>query len=129
MNYYNPYYMYPYMNMTRGISGGIASGAARSGGLFSRLFNSNITFDSILNGAQRVLNITNQALPLVKQAGPIVKNAKTMFKIMNEFNKTDTPKPSTITKSQAPTKIIDAPKEDIKESPKPTSHNNLTFFQ
>ena len=124
MNFYNPYSVYPYMNA--------ATTTARTGGLFSRLFGSNITFSSILNGTQKVLNITNQALPLVKQAGPIFKNAKTMFKVMNEFNRTDAPKS---TNTIIPTKV-DTPTQTKKviEIEQPTqntniSNNNLTFFQ
>lgn len=77
MNYYNPYFSYPY--------------AATSGtGLFSRL-TSNFSFSGLLNGVQKTLNIANQAIPVVKQIGPVMKNAKTMFRVMNEFKKIDTP--------------------------------------
>lgn len=78
MNYYNPYFMggYPY--------------TASQTGLFSRLFNG-INFSNILSGTQKTLNIVNQAIPLVKQAKPIISNARTMFRIMNEFKKVDTP--------------------------------------
>ena len=51
-----------------------------------------INFGSILNGTQRTLSIVNQAIPLVKQVSPVVKNARTMFRVMNEFKKVDTPK-------------------------------------
>lgn len=79
MNYFNPYYMsYPTM------------GVAPKTGLFKGLLG-NINFSSVLSGTSKTLNIVNQALPLVKQAGPIMKNAKTMFRVMNEFKKIDTP--------------------------------------
>lgn len=74
MNFYNPYY---YMTPV-------------SNGLFSSLRNG-INWSGILNGTQRTLNLINQAIPLVKQAAPMVRNAKTMFKVMNEFKKVDTP--------------------------------------
>ena len=77
MNYYNPYFNYPYAT---------TSGA----GLFSRL-TSNFSFSGLLNGVQKTLNIANQAIPVVKQIGPVMKNAKTMFRVMNEFKKIDTP--------------------------------------
>lgn len=78
MNYYNPYFsMYPYLS------------SAPKLGLFSRIFGSNFNFGTILSGTQKTLNIVNQTIPLVKQAGPVIKNAKTMFKVMNEFKKTD----------------------------------------
>lgn len=82
MNYYNPYFtMYPYMNM------------ATRPGLFSRIATGlrNINFSSILSGTQRTLNVVNQTIPLVKQVRPVFRNAKTMFKVMNEFKKVNTP--------------------------------------
>ena len=123
MNYYNPYYMYPYMN--------IPTTAAKTG-LFSRLFGGNLNFTSILNGTQRVLNITNQAIPLVKQAVPIVKNAKTMFKVMSEFNKpekttqtvTETNNTSRTNNNTLNNSIAN---NNNSINNKPT--NNLTFFQ
>lgn len=73
MNFYNPYYM-PYTNISRGIFGNLGR----------------INFSSILSEAQKTLNFVNQAIPVMKEISPMVKNAKTMFKVMNEFNKTDT---------------------------------------
>lgn len=82
MNYYNPYF---YTMPTSIIE------SAPKVGLLSRIFGrSGITFSSILNGTQKVLNVANQAIPLVKQARPMVNNAKTMFRIMNEFKRSDT---------------------------------------
>ena len=79
MNYYNPYfYTIPTTLTTPRV------------GLFSRLFGgSGITFGGILNGAQRALNFANQAIPLVKQVRPMIGNAKTMFKVMNEFKRSE----------------------------------------
>lgn len=77
MNYYNPYFY------------SIPSAMAMPRmGLFRSLF-SGFNFSSVLNGTQRALNIVNQTIPLVKQAKPVLKNAKTMFKVMNEFKKSD----------------------------------------
>ena len=95
MNFYNPYYnMYPY----------VTSQIAKPG-IMSRLFGGlkGINFSSILSGTQKTLGIVNQTIPLVKQATPIVKNAKTMFKVMNEFKKVDTP--NTNTKSEKNSKV------------------------
>ena len=78
MNFYNPYY-YTMPTVNYGLGRGLFGGAARGG----------INWSSILNGAQRTLNLVNQAIPLVKQAAPMVRNAKTMFKVMNEFKKAD----------------------------------------
>ncbi|MEG0826344.1 MAG: VrrA/YqfQ family protein [Bacilli bacterium] len=79
---YNPYYFSPYMSMP----------AAKTG-LFSSLFKGagSIKWASILGGTQKVLNVANQAIPVIKQISPVMKNAKTMFKVMNEFKKVDTP--------------------------------------
>lgn len=97
MNYYNPYFqMYPYYEIPQKM------------GLFSRIFG-NLNFGSILNGTQKTLNIVNQGIPLIKQFKPVLNNAKTMFKVMNEFKKTETP-------SIVPEKI------------EKNSLNNPTFF-
>ena len=81
MNYYNPYYnLYPMVITPSKV------------GIFSKLLGgSSLSFSSILNNAGKALNVANQAIPLIKQATPIVKNAKTMFKVMNEFKKVETP--------------------------------------
>lgn len=90
MNYYNPYfYSIPSM-----------AGNVGKVGLFSRLFGSSgITLGGILNGTQRALNFANQAIPFVKQVKPMIGNAKTMFKVMNEFKKTERGKNTTISTS------------------------------
>lgn len=82
MNYYNPYfYSMPTTLTTPKV------------GLFSRLLGrSGITFGGILNGTQRALNFANQAIPFVKQVRPMIGNAKTMFKVMNEFKRSEKPK-------------------------------------
>ena len=79
MNYYNPYFYtaYPY------------AASVPKVGLFSRIFGANASFSSLLGGTQKVLNVANQAIPLIQQVKPMVGNAKTMFKVMNEFKKTD----------------------------------------
>ena len=81
MNYYNPYFYT--------MPASIAESTPKVG-LLTRLFGrSGVTLSSILNGTQKVLNVANQAIPLVKQARPMVNNAKTMFRIMNEFKRSD----------------------------------------
>ena len=85
MNFYNPYY-YMMPTATSGLGRGLLGGAIRGG----------INWSSILNGAQRTLGLVNQAIPLVKQAAPMVRNAKTMFKVMNEFKKVETPTNNTM---------------------------------
>ena len=113
MNYYNPYFMYPYMTNT-----------ISRPGLFSRIFGGirGINFGNILSGTQKTLNIVNQTIPLVKQASPVVKNAKTMFKVMNEFKKVDTPSKKQIHKNN----VINENK-DI-ENYKTISNEGPTFF-
>ena len=81
MNYYNPYFYTMPTNLVT---------TTPKVGLLTRIFGrSGTTFSSILSGTQKVLNVANQAIPLVKQAKPMVNNAKTMFRIMNEFRKSD----------------------------------------
>ena len=79
MNYY-PYYNFPYTSIAQ---------VPKVGGLKS-LFGG-IKWSSILSGTQKTLNVVNQAIPIIKQAGPVINNAKTMFRVMNEFKKVDTP--------------------------------------
>ncbi len=100
MNYYNPYFsMYPYASSTL------------KTGLFSKLFSSikGINFSSIISGTGKTLNVINQALPLVKQAKPVLNNAKTMFKVMNEFKKVNTP---TINKKKENISTITSKKQE-----------------
>lgn len=90
MNYYNPYF-YNIPNY--------AYTMAPKVGLFSRLFGGGkLSLGSILNGTQKTLGFINQAIPVVKQATPIVKNAKTMFRVMNEFKKSDKPRQNTFSR-------------------------------
>lgn len=83
MNYYMPYF-----NMSPNVAPMISRGASR--GLFSRLLGG-INWSSILSNTQKTLGIVNQAIPMVKQISPMMKNAKTMFKVMNEFKRIETP--------------------------------------
>lgn len=81
MNYYNPY-----MNFSPA-----ASIPAAKTGLLSGIFKNGLNWGSILTNTQKTLGIVNQAIPVIKQVSPVLKNAKTMFKIMNEFKRVDTP--------------------------------------
>lgn len=103
MNYY-----YPYMNIP-----------TSSTGLLSKIFKNGINWSTILTNTQKTLNIVNQTIPLVKQVGPVVNNAKTMFKVMNEFKKVETPKNNT---SRTIEKIDNTTNSSI-------NNNNPTFFQ
>ena len=85
MNYYTPYFnMYPNM-----ISN-VAPTVNASKGFFSRLLGG-LNWGTILNNTQKTLNLVNQAIPVIKQVSPVMKNAKTMFKVMNEFKRIDSP--------------------------------------
>lgn len=80
MNYYYPYMgYYPYASIPQ------------KAGLFSSLFKGG-GLSSIISGTQKTLGVINQAIPVIKQVKPVMNNAKTMFKVMNEFKKADTPK-------------------------------------
>lgn len=108
MNYYLPYGNMPYLANT-----------AKTG-LLSKIFRNGINWSTILTNTQKALNIVNQTIPVVKQMGPMMNNAKTMFKIMSEFKKVDTPNTS-IKKEK--TQAIEQ-KKIIKKS-----NSSPTFFQ
>lgn len=113
MNYYPYFNGLPYMT---------AAPVARTG-LFGNLFRG-INFSSILSGTQKTLGIVNQAIPLVKQAKPILNNAKTMFHVMNEFKKVDTPVTTEVTSNS-----IQSTQEDTTEAVNTNINNGITFFQ
>lgn len=110
MNYYFPYGTIPYIENTT------------KTGLLNKIFKTGINWSSILSNTQKTLNVVNQTIPVIKQMGPMVNNAKTMFKIMNEFKKVDTPKQ----KKQENKKIIE--KKETISTPQ-INYNNPTFFQ
>lgn len=118
---YGPYMGMPYMNM---------ASSATKGGLFSKLFGS-INFGSILTNTQRTLNIVNQAIPVIKQVQPVIKNAKTMFKVMNEFKRNDTPNNTTNTKNinnQVASNNTINNNNDEPSNVESTNGNGPTFF-
>lgn len=81
MNYYMPYSnINPYI-----------TSLPKKAGLLSGIFKNGINWGSILTNTQKTLNIINQTIPVIKQVRPVITNAKTMFKIMNEFKKVETP--------------------------------------
>lgn len=116
MNYYNPYFSYPYMG----------TAPVSSGGIFSKLFGKNLNWSSILSGTQKTLGVVNQAIPIVKQVSPVMKNARTMFRIMNEFKKVDT---SPINTTDNTTSNDDILKDEPQTYTTYSSNNNgPTFF-
>ena len=135
MNYYNPYFY----------SMPSAAASASKVGLLSKLFGkTGTTLSGILSGTQKVLGVANQAIPLVKQVGPMMNNAKTMFKIMNEFKRSDI-KPKTnsfknqtnleanninpeIVNSDNTSKKDNVLNEDINSNSVQDYNNGLTFF-
>lgn len=116
MNYYPYFNGIPYMT---------AAPVARTG-LFGNLFRG-INFSSILSGTQKTLGIVNQAIPLVKQAKPVLNNAKTMFRVMNEFKKVDTP---TAVEEVATTSTVSQNVKEVStENVNSNVNNGITFFQ
>lgn len=115
MNYYNPYFsMYPY------------TASPATTGLASRVLGggSGIKWGSILSGTQKVLGVANQAIPMIKQVSPVVKNAKTMFRVMNEFKKVDSP-----TTTPSVSSNDSASEESTNKVEQSTSYNDgPTFF-
>ena len=124
MNYYNPYYHFPtYMMNTaptsRGLLGGIgAAKALRSG----------INWGTILNNIQRGLGIANQAIPVIKQVTPVMKKTKTMFQVMNEFKKVDTPVSNNRTTTPAEQMANNSSNHEKTNTSTPTIHNNGPVF-
>lgn len=115
MNYY------PYFN---GIPYMAATSSAKTG-IFKSLFGG-LNLSSIINGTQKALGIVNQAIPLIKQAKPVLNNAKTMFKVMNEFKKAETPISNDITVSNQNKEAI----QQTIETKTPSYQNNgPVFFQ
>ena len=83
MNYYSPYFGYTpsYINPTnKGILNGLLGGVK------------GINWSNILSNIQKTLGIVNQTIPMVRQISPIMNNAKTMFRVMNEFKRIETPR-------------------------------------
>jgi len=115
MNYYPYFNGLPY----------VAPTAARTG-IFSNLLKG-INFGSILNGTQKTLGIINQAIPLVKQAKPVLNNAKTMFRVMNEFKKVDTP--ATVEAVSNTSTTVPTVNEISNEIVNNNVNNGITFFQ
>lgn len=115
MNYYNPYFYTMPM-------------ATQKVGLFSRLFGSSgITLSGIFNGTQKALNFANQAIPLVKQVKPMIGNAKTMFKVMNEFKRSE--KPSTKLNTEMKKTIENSNNNTLVDEKKEENYSNgPTFF-
>lgn len=65
----------------------MAGATTRGMGLFSRITNSirSINWGSLLNNANKTLDVVNQAIPLVRQAGPMVSNMRSMLRIAKAF--------------------------------------------
>lgn len=114
MNFYNPYYMSLPIASSRGISS-----------LFGR---GGLNFGSLLNGAQRTLGLINQAIPLIKQAAPMVRNAKTMFQVMNEFKKVETPNENESVGNQVNTESSPKVKQDELVQMNSVNDSGPTFF-
>lgn len=114
MNYYFPYSNIPMSTST-------------NAGLLSKIFKNGINWSTILSNTQKTLNIVNQTIPVIKQMGPVMNNAKTMFKLMNEFKKVETPKQNTKKEINDKQEKND---EKIKDSIKKEElSNNPVFFQ
>ena len=109
----------------------LTSSATRPG-LFSRLLGgaSGIKWSSILNGTQKTLNILNQGIPLVRQASPLMKNAKTMFRLMNEFKKVDTPTTASVgsVSNDVVSNIKPDPLEPVVSNVTSSANEGPTFF-
>ena len=65
---------------------------------------------------------------MVKQVSPIVNNAKTMFKIMNEFKKVDTPAPTNNQTNTSSKQEQNNNETNIDNNSIDTNNNGPTFF-
>ena len=124
MNFYNPYYSIPTLN-----------NSVTKVGLLSRLFGgSGLTFGKILTGTERALNFANQAIPLIKQVKPMIGNAKTVFKVMNEFKRSENPNSNIRNNNSNINNDIAIPannninNETINDNSKQNEYNSPTFF-
>lgn len=113
MNYYMPYFNMNPNVVTPMVSKGISKG------LFSKLLGG-LNWSSILSNTQKTLGIVNQAIPMIKQISPVMKNAKTMFKVMNEFKRVDSPNQGNKTEN-----IIQ--ETNISTTNEPKLVNNITY--
>ncbi len=118
MNYYNPYFMMaPMSNVARpGILGMLSGGAGRG-----------FSLSSIISGTQKTLGLVNQAIPIVKQVAPVMKNAKTMFRVMNEFKKVDTPTNNISDNTVVDNTAVSESSTDVKDEVS-VSSGGPTFF-
>lgn len=57
--------------------------------LFSSLMSSNATksIDTIITGAQKILNVYEKAKPIINQSKPMIDNIRTTFKVAKAFKK------------------------------------------
>lgn len=110
MNFYNPYSFYP---MTAPARQGLFSSITR--GLRG------IQWGNVLNNTSRALNIINQAIPAIRQISPMVKNARTMFHVMSELNRSDSPVQQTEASNQMNAQTTSTPSQsEVPEQMGPT---------
>jgi len=121
MNYYNPYFSTIPYNYTPTVS--------TSRGLLRGLFGGG-KLSTFINGTQKTLGIINQAIPIVKQISPVMKNAKTMFKVMNEFKKVETPIRANSNQSTNNNQVINTNQQANVELSTTRTNDNIgpTFF-
>lgn len=114
--YYNFPFMMPHTN----------PGLFSNFGLFGSLFRGGINWSSLLSGTQKTLNVINQIIPIVKQIPPIYRNAKTMFRVMNEFQKIDNTPSKTNDVNVSPTSPT--PSTNYQKKVNQNYSNGPTFF-
>lgn len=120
MNYYMPYF-----NMYPNIVSSVAPATSASRGIFTRLLGGKLNWGSILNTTQKTLGLVNQAIPVIKQVTPVMKNAKTIFKVMNEFKRADSP----VSNEQKENKITETRNSTITSKTKNINFDGApTFF-
>lgn len=76
----------------------------------------NISFEKILSGLNKSLNIVNQAIPLYQQLKPIISNSKDILSIINTITNNDTKDESLVNNENQTIKNV-------------SNNNSPTFFQ
>ncbi len=80
-----------------------------------------IKWSELLEGTKKTLDVVNQAIPIYYQVKPIVSNAKTLFKVANVINSSDTTEVIAKNEEEAQSEI----KEEVSTT---SSKNNSPIF-
>lgn len=115
-------------SLLSGLSRAPAASAIASTGAAAKSF----SWTGLLNGASKTLGVINQAIPVVYQVKPIWNNAKTMFRVVKELNKSDTPNHTSNSNTNAMNSTTSSNHNSNNSNTATNNHNNNndlpTFF-